>query len=307
MAEGYVAAGSRAEARERIRLIAEELARRSSTEHLKAEASALRARVTARVKSKATETTDALKARAREAASERAHTLKEQVMAKPVALAIAGSVAGALVGAFLGRRSEAAQHYVKAETLSTGTVQPPNRELSADIAESFGEPVEEGGFDRATEEAGAKERLSEAVDHGKERLSEAMGHARQKASSIKDRAQALRHRASERIADRAPKVGDLRGKASGFVHDEPELLAFGALAAGACLGLLFPLTQAERRAMRPLHERAREGIQTGFERAEEALDGRATEASDLRQGREANEDIEVERHGAEGLEPPALH
>jgi ElaB/YqjD/DUF883 family membrane-anchored ribosome-binding protein len=280
-------------------LIAEELARRSRTEHLKAEASALRTRVTAQVKSKANEKKDALKQRAMEAARERALTLKETVMAKPVALAIAGGVAGALVGAFLGRRSEESQHYVKADTLSTGTVQPPGWSEEVSTGPSVGE--------RAQEAAGeAKERLSEAVDETRERLSGAMDRAKEKASSIKERAKELRHRAGERIGNRVPSGGDLQNRAGRIVREDPAMLAFAALAAGACVGLLLPLTDTERRALRGAHEKAKEGLQSGFAKAQEALDGhpRGAEA-------QANEDVEVESRGSEagipGFEPPAIH
>lgn len=314
MAEGHVAAGTRDAARERIRLIAEELGRRSRTENLKAEASALRGRVTAQVKRKASETTDALKARATEAARSRAQTFKEQVMAKPIGLAVAGGIAGALVGAFLGRRREAAQHYVKADTLSTGTVQPPNWETRETITESFGEPVagaEVGARPEALdveEEHGAKARASAAVEHGRERLSDAVEKARGRARGLQQRAGDRMGAASERLRSHVPSASEARDRARGYVHDEPAMLAVVALAAGACLGLLLPLTGTERRALRGAHQRAKEGIQSGFDKAQEALDERRSDApmAESRPGMEANEDVERERHGGE-LEPPAIH
>lgn len=302
MAEGYVASGSRDEARARIRLIAEELARRSRTEHLKAEASALRTRVTEQVKSKANEKKDALKLRAREAARERALTLKEKVMARPVALAIAGGVAGAVVGALLGRRSEESQHYVRAETLSTGTVQPGNWEAREDTGPSMGERAGEAKARVAGAVDQTKERLSETVGQTREHLSGAMDRVKERASSIKDRASELRHRAGERIGSHVPSRSELRGRAGNMVREDPAMLAFAALAAGACVGLLLPLTDTERRTLRGAHAKAKEGLQTGFAKAQEAIEGVGESNA------QANEDVEIETQaGPAGFEPPAIH
>lgn len=302
MAEGYVASGSRDEARARIRLIAEELARRSRTEHLKAEASALRTRVTEKVKSKANEKKDALKLRAREAVRERALTLKEKVMARPVALAIAGGVAGAVVGALLGRRSEESQHYVKAKTLSTGTVQPSNWEARVETGPSMGERAEEAKARVSGAVDQTREKLSETVDQTREHLAGAVDRAKERASSLKDRASELGHRAGERIGSHLPSGSELKGKAGNFVREDPAMLAFAALAAGACVGLLLPLTEVERRTLRGAHAKAKEGLQTGFSKAEEVLEGAQ------KSNAQANEDVEIEtRSGPEGYEPPAIH
>lgn len=351
MAEGNFASRSRHEARERIRLITEELARRSRTENLKAEAGALRDRVTAQAKAKAQEKTDEFKARAKEAARVKALNLrdqvKEQMMAKPVALGILGGVAGAVVGALLGRRAEESQHYVRAGSIETtgvgsrweqrraydiegGAPYYGEREVVYDEATARGFPHVEG------EEAGRMEemkgRVSGAMDQGREKVAGAVDQAREKAEDLKERARDVKDRAmgavgdvKERIGEKMPSMEGVKGRADSIVREDPMMLAFGAMAFGAFLGLVMPLSDTERRTLRGAHLKAKEQLRTGVERAQEMISERAGavvptllgvkqgekheerhEEFESHEEREAGEDLRASAN-PDAFEPPAIH
>lgn len=246
-------------------------------------------------------------------------------MAKPVALAIAGGVAGAVVGAILGRRSEEAQHYMRAESLSTTTVEPGAWETRRGYSMEGGPPY----YGEAPEarHAEMKERISGAVGQAREKAAGAVDQAKEKAEDLKERAREMKERVSERagevrerLSEQAPSMGEVRGRANAFLQEDPVILAFGALAFGATVGLLMPLSQTERHAFRGAHVKAREGLRTGFEKAQEAIGERAAEVVPELLGTkkaggheagheeaESSEDLEVERRGTEGFEPPAIH
>jgi ElaB/YqjD/DUF883 family membrane-anchored ribosome-binding protein len=309
MAEGHVAERSRDEARERIRLITAELARRSRTENLKAEASELRERLTAQAKEKASEKADELKARAKGAALDKVHQFKESEMARPLALAVVGGFAGALVGALAGRRRERAQHYLEAESIETSGYEP--------------------SYSRSEE---LKGRVSSKASEAKERFSDLQGQAKERLSGIEERAHEAKERAAgavsrarERIGEKVPSREAVRSRADGLLREDPMALAFGALAVGAAVGLMLPLSDPERRALRSAHEKAKEGLHAGVEKAHEVVNERLGEAVPALLGKTSHQrddapeesleqDVDVPETGEdlraradEGLEPPALH
>lgn len=122
--------------------------------------------------------------------------------------------------------------------------------------------------DRAAE---MKDRASEKVSDVKERIvgraSDVSDRVRSRASDMSDR---MRSRAYE-LRDRMPATEDLRANA----QENPAYWAFGAMAVGAVLGLLLPVTDSERRALAPAKEKLREAgqqaAQTVSERVSEKM------------------------------------
>ena len=112
MADEHAARSSRAETQRNIRLIAEELARRTSKEELQAQARELKERAKEFARDKASDLRDQAREKAAETAGElksaalsKLETTKEKAMASPKALAAVGALAGAGLGAVLGRRT----------------------------------------------------------------------------------------------------------------------------------------------------------------------------------------------------------
>lgn len=109
-----------------------------------------------------------------------------------------------------------------------------------------------------------KERASEMKDRASDKVSEVKDRIVGRASDVSDRVRSRASDVSDRmrsraydLRDRMPGSEDLRANA----QENPAFWAFGALAVGAVLGLLLPVTESERRALAPAKEKLREASQ----------------------------------------------
>lgn len=210
-------------ARERMTTLAAELARRSSKDHLEAEALAaaedLEVRAKAMAQAKATEVKDELKQRARaatvgrveramdsagRAASGLAHDVKEQAMGNSTG-SIVGAVAGATAGVVVARQLQKRRE----------TVPPTIKGQAYGYGYGYGPGISELG---------------------------------------------TTSRSVEGAAPPAVRSG-AQGFVRAAVDEQPLLLALGALVLGGIAGLLVPVSPGERRAFEPLKSKAVEGVQ----------------------------------------------
>jgi hypothetical protein len=231
MADEHAARSSRAETQRNIRLIAEELARRTSKEELQAQARELKERAKEFARDKASDLRDQAREKAAETAGElksaalsKLETTKEKAMASPKALAAVGALAGAGLGAVLGKMGE-----------------------------------------RNHEEPWRGDRLSPAGGDGYPPLaadgSRTMGD---RARDLGNRARDLKERlpSTGELADKARSTVE---------STDPLLLGAIAAGIGALAALLIPETDTERRALAKAHDKARGALDQGVQKAKETL------------------------------------
>ena len=152
-----------------------------------------------------------MKERAKEAAVQKSVELKNRIARSPVALGIIGGITTAGIAKLVMHPRE-----------RNGEMHP--REGNGEMAREFepGKPVASERVGQLKDKAGAlKEKAKEKVGNLRERMPSG--------EEVKTKVRALTARAGE----------------------EPIITALGALAIGAALGLLLPLTQRERRMLEP--------------------------------------------------------
>jgi ElaB/YqjD/DUF883 family membrane-anchored ribosome-binding protein len=181
-----------------------------------------------------------VKERAKEVAVDKSIELKDRIIDSPLAWGIMGGLATAGIAAVV--RNQQSKR--------------------ADMPYDYeGLEGEEGGLGGKVQEA--KGQLGQRLQETKSQLGDKVGAVREQAGHLKDQA---RHRVSElrehmpsahEMKDKARQVG---ARARGYASEEPLVTALGALAIGAALGFLLPLTSQERRALGPAREQVSEKL-----------------------------------------------
>jgi hypothetical protein len=309
----YVPADSLGQARARIGLIAEELARRSSREHLEAEGRklyeqgktvALEKAEELKVKAKefALEKADELKVRAKEMALAKreelkarakaqvrlkAEELKEQAMKTGTGYAFIGALTGAAAGAAWGRYQKHSGASMRFETLETADGGVFGKRDRVSIGVEGQAPIEE-----------LSGRVSEAAESAKEKAGEVVEKVKQRAGELREK---------------VPSIGEVREKSvrfgRGFFRDQPFWVACGAIAIGAIAAMWLPVSESERRLLMPAQDKARESIR----KVGAAVQEKISEVSE--QVTEKIDHLGEEQHEAEAQgselsvesEPPAIH
>jgi ElaB/YqjD/DUF883 family membrane-anchored ribosome-binding protein len=165
---------------------------------------------------------DYVKQKAREAAVEKTMELRDKVIGSPIALGIIGGVATAAIARMLMGQRE--RRYSAREPLFYEEAEPRLGEQARDVKSQVGEKVE-----AVKERAGElKDQAMQQVDRLRERIPST--------GEVKDRAQYYASRARD------------------YAVEEPLITALGALAIGAAFGFLLPLSDSERRVLRPARE-----------------------------------------------------
>jgi ElaB/YqjD/DUF883 family membrane-anchored ribosome-binding protein len=120
----------------------------------------------------------------------------------------------------------------------------------------------------------AKDRAGDAVQSAKERVGEAMGTARERASEWRER---------------IPSSDEMRYQARHWywraADEQPVALALGAIAVGALVASLLPVSSRERRMLEPARRKAEETVSQVGDRLEEKL-GTSTSQQQERGGQE---------------------
>lgn len=179
-----------------------------------------------------------VKQRAKEAAVEKSMELKNRIIDSPLALGIIGGLTTAGIARIVLNRQHARSSFASSQTAYDET--------------RYNEtPYDDGSGLNLGEKA------HEMKSQVSEKVSEKMGAAREQAGHLKDQAM---HQV-DLLRERLPSAHDVKDKAQqitararGYAGDEPLITALGALAIGAALGFLLPLSQPERRLLAPARE-----------------------------------------------------
>jgi hypothetical protein len=233
-----------ADARERLTFAASELARRASPRYLGA--------------------------KAKEAAREKATEWGDDMVTSPIALGMLGSLAGGLIGAAIARSAKERKRYSsgfrRSESLEADDALYAYGDETGGI--ELDEPLSAGG---GRMEA-AKEKMADVKDRALDKKDELKEKARSAVENVKDRATGLR----ERLPSRYELQGKVRGAYDRGVEEQPLLLAAGALALGAAIGLLVPESRAEQRALSSPRQKVREKVQELNAKVGEKLEAMAS-------------------------------
>jgi hypothetical protein len=165
-----------------------------------------------------------MKERAKEAAVQKSVEIKDRIAGSPVALGIIGGIATAGIAKLL---SHPRDHNGNGQT---GYALAPDRSAPIDGRNAEAEPG--------------------------------------KVEQLKDKAGELTHKAKEQVdklREHIPTGAEVKTKArelTARAAEEPLITALGALAIGAALGLLLPLTQRERRVLKPAREQISDKLES---------------------------------------------
>lgn len=209
--------------RERVKGIAQELARRASPGWIKT--------------------------RAKEVAVEKTVAAKDRVVASPLAL---GLLAGGITCgvAMLMKRRRPERGYEERDYLVAS-------------AEAYGDGGGYARRNELDLEPGRAERLKTAahdkLDAVNDALHDKVDAVKERAASMRDSAAAMADRAGEGVAnlrDRLPSAEAMFDDVKAQASAHPAIVALCALLAGAAIGLLLPVSDRERRVLQPVHDRA---------------------------------------------------
>lgn len=222
------------------------------------------------------------KERAKEMARYRAYEMRDRAAENPWMLPLMGAGIGALLGKALTSRAQERrdraywdERYERHPRITRsgdgyGLREAERYEVwTGEDAGVIGRE-DDTGFDVESESGGsglrertaeAKERAAEMKDRASEKVAEVKDRLVGRASDVSGR---MRSRAYE-MRERLPGREDLRANA----QENPAFWAFGAMAVGALLGMILPVTESERRALAPAREKLRE---TGQQAAQKVSD-----------------------------------
>jgi ElaB/YqjD/DUF883 family membrane-anchored ribosome-binding protein len=240
-------------ARERARLsaIAEELARRTTPEYLKAQASELQEKAKVLAKDKARVLKDKAKESARDqfsaakdAAIDKVGALEERAMSNSTGMSVLGALAGAAAGVGLMHLLQERREHTEAYRYGYGYEEQP-RDKFSDVRQQAESKI-----------ADAKSKAGEAVDTAKSKAGEVAGQVSRKAGELREK---------------IPSGYEMREKVDHYVHEDPFLISLGALAFGGLAGLLLPVSEAERRTFREVRFKAEAKLQQAGEVLERKL------------------------------------
>lgn len=284
MAETDEARSSIERSRERIGEIAEELTRRVSPDHLKR--------------------------RAKEATVRKTQEWKERVVASPTALGLLGGLCGAIAGSLLGKSTRArnldtqwsGDYVASSELRPTGRISVERYDVSTpsiyetsigaagDVQTSgaYGQYGQFGDEGHSSKLGAAKEKAADAVEGIKEKVGGAIGDVRSKAGDamhgVRDRVSHARHGVQDRMSDareRIPSRYTMQHQASNWAHEQPLVLGIGALALGALVGSLIPVSRAEQKALTSVKGQLDEKIASAKGQIHDKLSSVSTTVSTL--------------------------
>jgi hypothetical protein len=185
-----------------------------------------------------------VKQKAKEAAVHKGVELKDRIADSPMALGIISGLATAAIARTVHRRRQHAH-----EVADQGWRERQQWRAGEEEADIEAEPVETGG----------------RVEALKERIADKVGDVKHAVGKLKDKGM----RGVEGARSHIPSTEDVKAKARDitqrgrrFAADEPLITALGALAVGAALGFLLPLSDRERRALGPTREKVGEKLET---------------------------------------------
>ena len=164
-----------------------------------------------------------MKERAKEAAVQKSVEIKDRIAGSPVALGIIGGIATAGIAKLLSH--------------------PRDRNGNGQMA-----------YELAPDTSARTEGPDAAAPGKAEQLKDKAGELKQKAKDQVDR-----------LREHIPTGAEVKTKArelTARAAEEPLITALGALAIGAALGLLLPLTQRERRVLKPAREQISDKLES---------------------------------------------
>jgi ElaB/YqjD/DUF883 family membrane-anchored ribosome-binding protein len=215
------------DSRERMKEIAAQLARRAKPSYVKQKAKA--------------------------AAMEKTVELKDRITSSPIALGLIGGLGTAVIARIVLNRREHRDvfphrgyrdnYLPQYDAPRYGTATQPDWEVST-------EPDWE---------------ISEGTEGRQSRAREKVEGLKSKAGELKEKAMHRVDNLRERIpsgAEVKTKAKEMTRRAGDYAGEEPVITALGALAVGAALGFLLPLTRRERRVLEPAREQVSEKLQS---------------------------------------------
>lgn len=208
-----------------------------------------------------------IKQKAKEAAVQKTVETKNRIVHSPMALGIIGGVATAVIA-----RKVLARH-------------------DRDVDSRFAEVWTEDDLDHASGKNGT-------VENVKARAHEKLDDVKQAAGDLKDRAVRQVQGVRERIPSRqevSAKARDVRDRATDYATREPLVTALGAIALGAALGFLIPVSNRERRVLGTAREQVAQRIDTLTSDVTAKLDDKVDELRDKIAG-------DSERVGGDGFD-----
>jgi len=216
-----------------------------------------------------------MKERAKEAAVRETRVWKDRIVDSPWALGLIGGLVTAGVARYL--RTRHIGFDVDRIQDAGGSIKQRAGELGEDLKERAGELSE-----------GLKERAGDLKD---------------RAVELKDKAVELTGKAGEmahRAVDKIPSGQDMKlatERVGRYVGDEPLIGALAALAAGAVIGLVLPLSNQERQVLDPYRVRAGEKIDQLKEEVKDKVEGLGERL------RGAGDELTQKARGEEEVEP----
>lgn len=229
-----------------------------------------------------------VKQKAKEAAVHKTVELKDKVVGSPAALGIIGGLATAVVAkrviAHRDRDARSFEDHTYYETRAN---------------------VPQSGLEN---EAGG------AVDDIKARVHDKLDDAKHAAGELKEKAARGVARVREHIPTRDEvkakahdvrvRAGEYATKASEYASREPMLTALGALAIGAALGFLLPLSSRERRVLAPARDQVAQKLESLGGDVNERLQQKVDELHDKIAG-DTQQDGKALDEGADGKDGTA--
>jgi ElaB/YqjD/DUF883 family membrane-anchored ribosome-binding protein len=192
-----------------------------------------------------------MKQRAKEAAVRETRHLKDRIIDSPIALGVIGGlVTAGIARLFRGRIEERRYGYAGYDLPEYE--EPGIRERAREKLDEIKEGM-----------SGQAEHLKETAGQWREQAKETAGHWKEQAEHLKERASDFSHRVSDRIPSAEElkvRARDAKWRAENYVGEEPLVGALAALAAGAALGLMLPLTSREREVLTPYREKAEQKL-----------------------------------------------
>jgi len=175
-----------------------------------------------------------LKERAREYVSDRGSKLYDKASASPMALATLGGIIGAFTGMLFARSRQRRQEWPE-----------------------YGTQYE------------SRYRHERGNGHLKARAQEAAGGLREKKEELQDQAAELKDRAVEKtdelkagLRDQADRLRYRAGGVADAFYENPMIFALGAVACGAILASLIPLSEGEQRVMAPMKQKTMQQVKS---------------------------------------------
>lgn len=201
-----------------------------------------------------------VKDRARDKARTTAIEVKDRTLDSPLAMSILGGLATYAIARLVTSRREAHRFEGEArEQPYYGYGAPPTYGATP----TYGAPPPVPG---APEMSGAPGKMEELKTSVGEKVEAARTKVSEKVEAVRERLPTR-----EELRDKASDVG---GRARGIYEEQPMIAALGAIALGAALGFLLPVSRKERELIGPYREQASQKAEELLGEVRDRIEGR---------------------------------